>query len=415
MSLSDAQEFSFQRSLKRLRWLGEHSEFYRERFDAASLNVSEVVTPADFARVPTITKLDLIEDQATYAPYGRLFAMPGEALGRVFRTANALYVLFTEHDFNSMARMNADLLTVMGVRPTDVVDVASTYHWVLGGLLQDAALRLLGAAVIAGGPGNTEQRLRVLEQAEVTVLQAFTPYAEELVERAREAGVDPATDFDVRLLLIGGEMRTPESRSQLSAAWGGASAREFYGTSEVGVAAAECELECGMHVSPECYLEVVDPASGDPVGPGQSGEIVLTELYREAQPIMRFKTGDITEWVDTSPCECGRTTPRLGRIIGRTSDVKRVRGLFLAPSVVRSTMARYPNVDRWRVVIDRPKSIDELVLQLHGPGGRPVDDVACEAIMSALREATSLRFRYENVAARALQDAEWCEDRRRVG
>ncbi|MBX6378922.1 MAG: AMP-binding protein, partial [Clostridia bacterium] len=252
--------------------------------------------------LPFIKKEDALDDQARRPPFGTQLAVDKSALRRVYCSAGSFYLGFTAADLQAAVATNVAQLQVLGVRPGDIVDIASSYHWVVAGTLFDESVRSLGATVVPGGPGQSDQRLRVLKDVGVTVLQAFTPYAEALGQELVEKGIDPRRDLRVRLLIIGGELRTSDAQRRLSGLWGGAAVRELYGTAETGIVAAECEAGGGMHISEDFVLEIVDPDTGDPVDPAGGGEIVISELYRQAQPFIRYRTGDITEGVDFSQC-----------------------------------------------------------------------------------------------------------------
>jgi phenylacetate-CoA ligase len=307
------------------------------------------------------------------------------------------------------------MFTILGVREGDLVDIASNFHWVVAGTVMDAALRRLGAGVIPGGPGLSDLRLDVLRRTGATVLQAFTPYAEKLGERLaelRELSDDGGQRHSLRLLLIGGELREANAKARLEALWSGAAARELYGTTEAGLNAVDCEYANGMHLSPQCFLEVVEPDTGQPVAPGSPGEIVITELFRSAQPFIRYRSGDLTEGLILDCCDCGLQTPRLGRIIGRKSDVLRVRGQFLYEALMRSCLNSFPRVDRWRVVVDRPGVIDTLILNVAPADGTTLGADDLTAITGLLRSSCTLTFDVRAVEPSAIEDGSWFEDRR---
>ncbi len=350
-----------------LRNAYENVPFYRRLYDAAGVKPADVKAEADLRLLPMITREQIIQDQRDHPPFGS-FPCPREKLGRVNLIASTYYVVTTHADQRAIVQTLGEVFELMGVRSNDLVDVASAFHWVSGGTQIDAGLRSLGAAVIPGGPGQSEQRLRVLKDTGATVLQAFTPYAEELSRRFEAEGIDAARDLHVRLLLIGGELRDSKAKQRLQEAWGGAAVREHYGLSEAGIVAAECfEVGDGMHMSSHCILEVIDPDSGLPVESGMPGEVVTTELQRSAQPFIRFRTGDITEGIRTDACACGRRTPRLGRILGRRAQIPRVRGLFVPPALIERALREFPEAGAWHLVITRPGTTDVATVQVELP------------------------------------------------
>jgi phenylacetate-CoA ligase len=407
------QPEQFERAKQRLAYAQEHSAFYRKRLADAGLTAAAIRAPADFAEVPFVTKTEVTDDQLAHPPYGSLHIASAGPPARVFCSGGTLLIALTREDLAGLESMFAEMFTVLGVRAGDLVDVASGFHWVVAGTVFDAALRELGAGVIPAGPGLSDLRLDVLHRTGATVLQAFTPYAEALGRKLAEGGPE-ARGHKVRLLIVGGELRAADGKRQLEDLWSGASAREMYGTSEVGMTAADCEYADGMHVSPQCYLEVVEPETGKPVEPGNPGEVVMTELFRTSQPFIRYRSGDITDGLTVEPCACGRSLPRLGRIIGRRSDVLRVRGQFLSAPVMHACLDRYPQIGRWRVVVDRPGATDTLTLQLAPAEGATLADGDLAAVADSLRSSSALRFELAAVQPAEIGEQDWYEDRREL-
>lgn len=387
--------------------------FYRKLYDGAGVHPGDLESLEDLPKLPTISKEQIIADQKRSPPFGDI-ALAEAALTRVNLIASTYYVCLTHDDQRAVTAMFEEMFGILGVRRQDLVDISSAYHWVSGGTQMDAAMRGLGAAVIPGGPGHSEQRIRVLRETRATVLQAFTPYAEELSRRFAEYGVDPKTDLHVRLLIIGGELRDAAAKQRLEDAWGGAAVREYYGVSEAGILAAEClEAGDGMHISSHVHVEVVDPATGQAVPPGQSGEIVTTELVRSAQPFIRYRTGDITEGIRSAPCRCGRHSRRLGRILGRSAEIPRIRGLFIAPALIERTVRSYDEAGEWRLVISRPGTID--LAQLQVELGAPPDrrDFVAADLAKRLKDNVGIAIEVELVAPGSIEKAAKKVDDRR--
>lgn len=367
-----------------LRHAYENVPFYRKLYDAAGVRMEDVKAVDDLHLLPMIEKDQMIRDQKENPPFGS-FTMTAADLNRVNLIASSYYMCLTHEDQLGITRLYRESYEVMGVRDTDLVDISGTYHWVAGGLLRDEAMRSLGAAVIPSGPGQSEQRLRVLKDTRATVLQAFTPYAEELTRQFEANGIDPRRDLNIRLVIISGELRDSKAKHRLEEAWGGAAVRECYGVSEAGLVAAECfEVGDGMHLSPHCIIEVIDPETGRTVAPGQPGEIVTTELMRKGQPFIRFRTGDITEGIRYEPCACGRSSPRMGRILGRRSQIPRVRGLFVPPALIERAVREYPQAGAWKLIISRPGTMDAVNLQVELPAQSDISDKLTRTLKAAV-------------------------------
>jgi phenylacetate-CoA ligase len=373
-----------------LAWAHGKSGFYRDRFDPAVFESDEGLLR--FAEIPLVSKSDVIEDQLAAPPFGTGLCVPREMVSRIYTSVGSLITPMTSEDLADAGRAYASAWRHLGIGFGDTVDIASTYHRALGGTVLDESFRDVGAAVIPGGPGETSERLRLLRDADVTVLQAFTPYAEHLAGAAMEAGIDPKTDFHVRLLLVGGEMRDSAAKTRLGELWGGASIVEGYGAAEVGCVAWECsEAADGMHLLDDVLVEVVDPDTGDPTDARNGGELVLTELYRRAQPWIRFRTGDIVEHVVYEACACGLATPRLGRIVGRRSNILRVRGVFVSISFV-AQICREAGLSRLnRVIVTRASALDEVTVELASDETQDVRMQEEARVVSRLRDALGLR------------------------
>jgi phenylacetate-CoA ligase len=280
----------------------------------------------------------------------------------------------------------------MGCKPGDIVDITFQFNWVTAGTLYDEALRMAGCAVVPGGAGNSAVHIQNMKLLGVTVLVGFPTFLEHLIDVARKEGVDPARDFRVRLVIFTGELRRSDTKKYLSAAFGGADVREHYATADVGVVAYECEYGGGMHLLEDQYVEVLDPETAEPVGPGQPGEVYVTSLKRRAMPIIRYRTWDLTSGLDPTACPCGASTPRLGYIIGRVGTIPRVKGLFVNPREVGEVLADFPQVGRFQLVVDRPEGQDLLVVRVEV--GRAVADPHSEINLRArLTEALRNRLR----------------------
>ncbi|MGQ9556109.1 MAG: phenylacetate--CoA ligase family protein [Anaerolineae bacterium] len=405
------------RQLDRLRehiaYASEHTAYYRRTFREAGVGPERLTSYADLARFPLMTKADVIGDQKGSYPFGSMLAVSSGELRRIHCSGGPVFLALTERDIEATVKTYAEGLAVQGLGKGDILDIASSFHWVVAGTLLEAAARRVGAAAIPGGPGTSALRLQVLRQAGVTALQAFTPYAETLGAMLQEQGIDPNRDLRVRLVSIGGELRMAAAKERLSRLWGNAAVRESYGTGETGMVAAEClEAGDGMHISEDFVVEIIDPETGQPVPPERGGEIVITELFREAQPFIRLRTGDITEGIDFTPCRCGRSTPRLKRIVGRRSSVLRVRGLFVYPEQIQAVVANHTEFRRCQVVADRQGVQDTLTVRLEQSVEGITEDLR-PVLVKELKDAIGLSCQIEVLPPGTFAENEpMCVDRR---
>jgi phenylacetate-CoA ligase len=282
------------------------------------------------------------------------------------------------------------------------------------GTFMDDGYRMLGAAVLPGSVGMSDFHVEVMKLAKVTVIHAFTTFLAQLGEVVRQKGYDPRRDLAVRLGIIGGEIRSEAARRALGEPFGGIQIREQYGTAEVGIIANECEFGGGMHLSDDHVVEVIDPTTAQPVEDGAGGEIVVSDVWRQAMPIIRYRTGDLTEGLNLEACPCGRSAPRLKRIIGRASDIPRIKGMFVVPRNVQNVLDRYPELGRFQLIVERPARQDELTIKIALK--HPVDmDALNPRLRAELHDALRLSANVEFVAVQDLPDGTpLIDDRRKM-
>jgi phenylacetate-CoA ligase len=321
--------------------------------------------------VAPITKSEIIADQGAHPPYGSLIGCGPAELVRLYVGPGPEVTFFTCDDLAATVGDGSWAFYTNGFRASDVVDITIMYHWVIAGTLMDDAYREIGCAVLPGGIGMTGEHLANLRLLKATGMFAFPTFLEELASKAAQAGVVPTRDLpDLRLVTIAGEMRSTSLQQRMEQFWG-VRVREIYGGAEMPFMAAQCAEGGGMHLNPDFLIEVVDAETSEPVGPGEPGVIVASETERFGYPMLRYWTGDITEGLDDSPCPCGRTTPRMGRILGRVGDIARIKGLFVVPSQVRHALDQVSGLGRFQVVVDRPGTQDTLTISVEhgGPAG----------------------------------------------
>jgi phenylacetate-CoA ligase len=399
-----------------LRYAYDRSPFYRRRFDEAGANPHEFRSLADyFERIPFLKKEDIIEDQAKQPPHGSFLAVHPDALVRLYISPGPIVWSFTAEGYRRYCEAFAKGAYTCGVRPSDVVDVTPNYAWVPAGTVMDEGYRMLGAAVLPGSVGMSDFHVEAMRLVKVTVVHAFTTFLAQLGEVVKRKGYDPHKDLAVRLGIIGGEMRSEAARLALAEPFGGIAIREQYGTAEVGVIASECEYGGGMHLSEDHVVEVIDPQTGRHVEEGASGELVVSDIWQQAMPIIRYRTGDLTEGLNLEPCPCGRTAPRLRRIVGRVSDIPRIKGMFVVPRTIQNVLDRYPECGRFQIVVDRPVHQDELTIRV--AMRQPVVDrqALVQRLTADIREAIRLTATVLLVEAAQLpEEAPLIDDRRRV-
>jgi phenylacetate-CoA ligase len=358
-------------TLQRERWDALVAEILpRNAFYAARL-----ADPADFARLPTTTKADLLHDQADHPPYGSVLTYPRERYCRLHQTSGTsgrpLRWLDTRESWDWMLGCWDRMFAMMGLRSDDRLFFAFSFGPFLGFWTAFEAASRAGRFCVPGGGMSSGARLRLLLDNEATVLFCTPTYALRLAEVGREEGIDLAKS-PVRAVVVAGEPggSIPATRARIEAAWG-ARVFDHSGMTEVGPMAIECPANpAGLHVLEDDYLaEVVEPATGEPAPPGQVGELVVTNLGRTGSPLIRYRTGDLVR-VDPRPCPCGSPYLRLdGGILGRADDMIHLRGNNVYPGALEALLRRFPEVAEYRVEVDRSAALTALRVEVEPVNG----------------------------------------------
>ena len=362
-----------------------------ERLRQAGVSSPEDVgSLEDLTRLPFTRKVDLRD----HYPFG-LFAVPREQVVRIHASSGTrgkpTVVGYTRNDLDVWSEVMARTLALAGVQAGMVVHNAYGYGLFTGGLGFHMGAERMGCTVVPISGGLSQRQVLMLEDLGGQVLCCTPSYALNIAQTLVEQGIGPDR-LKLQVCIFGAEPWTEAMRDALERQLG-LKALNVYGLSEIvgpGVAAECIEARNGAHVQEDHFLvEVIDPQSGQPVGPGVEGELVFTTLTKEALPMLRYRTGDIAS-VDLSPCECGRTTARMGRIRGRIDDMLIIRGVNLYPSEVERVLLSVGDVaPHYQLVIERPEAMDELTV-LCEPLTAVDPDGLRRRVEHALREATGL-------------------------
>jgi len=372
---------------------------YRSAFDAAGVRPEDIRTLDDLRRLPFLTKQDL----RMHFPYGML-AVPMEQVVRIHAssgtTGKPTVVAYTRHDLEVWAELMACIISAAGVTSRDILQIAFGYGLFTGAFGLHQAGERVGATVLPISSGHSRRQIQAMLDFGTTALACTPSYALHLSEVMEEMGVDRG-QLRLRWGLFGAEPWSEAMRAELEAKLG-CFATDNYGLSEVigpGVS-GECEYRDGLHINETHFIvEVIDPETLDLLPEGEVGELVFTSLTKEAFPVIRYRTRDLS-WITRAPCSCGRTTARMSRIQGRTDDMLTIRGVNVFPSQVESVLATVPGLTvNYQIIVDRPGTLDEMEVRVEVSPDFATDDMgafrrlqdqAREALLSVLGLSTKI-------------------------
>ncbi|MBJ6723940.1 phenylacetate--CoA ligase family protein [Geomesophilobacter sediminis] len=364
MPREEIEQLQLERLQATLNRVYKNVTCYRNKFKELGIVPEDVRSLADLSKLPFTTKEDL---RLNY-PYG-MFAVPLREVVRIHSssgtTGKPTVVGYTRHDLKVWSSLVARFMTAAGVSHDDVVQIAFGYGMFTGAFGLHYGSELIGASVIPMGAGNTEKQIMIMQDYRSTALVSTPSYAITIAERMEKMGVDPKT-LSLKVGLFGGEPWSEAMRKEIESKLC-ISATDNYGLSEVigpGVA-GECQVKSGMHISEDAFIaEIIDPETGETLPPGSVGELVLTSLTKEAFPMVRYRTRDIT-CLDYTPCQCGRTTVRMRKTMGRSDDMLIIKGVNVYPSQIEDVLIAIEGCQpHYQLVVDRKGSMDTLEVQI---------------------------------------------------
>ncbi len=364
MPLEDLHALQEDRLKSVVRYVYDHSAFYRRKFNEAGVEPSDIKTLADVVKLPFTRKTDLRDNY----PTGMFSAHKSQVVRYHVSsgtTGKPTVVGYTKGDIETWSESLARAFTSIGLGPDDVVQVGYGYGLFTGGLGAHYGAERIGAAVLPVGTGNTERQIELMQDLGTTAIACTPSYFLHIMEVAEKMGVSIKNDTQLKAGIFGAEPWSLETRKRIEDATG-IRAYDIYGTSEIsGPLFTECHVQKGIHVWADMFLtEVIDPKTEEPVGEGETGELVFTTLHKYALPLIRYRIGDLSI-VSNEPCECGRTHPRIMRILGRTDDMLIIRGINVFPSQVESVLMKIPEVgDHWEIIVDRKGPLDMMTVRV---------------------------------------------------
>ncbi len=389
MPRKELEKLQLERLKQVVKYVYEKVPFYRRTMKERGVTPDDIKSLSDITKLPFTSKVDFRDNY----PFG-LTCVPMDRIVRIQSssgtTGKPVVVPYTQKDIDTWAEVMARSLACAGVTKGDVVQNAYGYGLFTGGLGIHYGAERLGAAVLPASAGNTKRQIMLLQDLGTTVLTCTPSYALIINETAREMGVD-IRDTKLRVGVFGAEPWSENMRHDIESKLG-IQALNIYGLTEIigpGVA-QECQHKAGMHIWEDHFLvEIIDPNTGEQLPYGKEGELVITTLTKEAQPILRFRTRDITSLLPEK-CECGRTMVRMSRITGRSDDMIRVRGVSVFPSQIEDVLLTVQGIEpQYMIVVDKQNAFasDELEIWVEVSEGTFSDEMAKMTALQAKLQA----------------------------
>ena len=360
------------------------------------VEAAQITGVADLARLPVLRKSDLGRAQGAAAPFGGLTSLPAAGFAHIFQSPGPIYEPGgVSHDWWRMGRF----LHACGVGRGDIVQNCFGYHLTPAGMIFENGARAVGAAVLPAGTGQTELQARAAHDVGVTAYAGTPDYLKVILDKAEEMGLS----LKITKAAVGGGALFPSLRAEYAAR--GIACLQCYATADLGNIAYESAAQEGMIVDEGVIVEIVTPGTGNPVAPGEVGEVVVTTLNPD-YPLIRFATGDLSA-VMQGESPCGRTNLRIKGWMGRADQTTKIKGMFVRPEQVAALVARHDTIARARVIASREGEADVMTVRIEAAGGE------AEHFAGSVVETLKLKGRIEIVPPGSLpNDGKVIEDLR---
>ncbi len=367
LSREEMEALQLERLKETVQRVYERVEPYRKKMDEKGVKPEDIKSLKDLSKLPFVTKQDMRDNY----PFG-LFAVPKDELVRIHAssgtTGKPTVVGYTKGDMDVWTECVSRIACAGGAQPSDVAQICFGYGMFTGALGLHYGLENIGAAIVPSSTGNSEKQLMYMKDFGTTLLVATPSYALRLAEVAREIGIDPQRDLKVKIGLVGSELLTDAMRAEMHKYWGNDMlVTSNYGMSELmgpGVS-GECEYINGMHINEDYFIpEIINPQTGEVLPEGEWGELVITCIKKEALPLIRYRTKDITR-LHYEPCKCGRTTCRMENLSGRSDDMLKIRGVNVFPSQIEEVVLSVDGLGpHYEIIVERDGYSDKLTVRV---------------------------------------------------
>ena len=367
LSRQEMEKLQLERLQETVKRVYEKVEPYRKKMIDAGVTPDDIKSLSDLSKLPFVTKQDMRDNY----PFG-LFAVPKEKLLRIHAssgtTGKPTVVGYTKADMEMWTECVSRIACAGGATEKDVAQICFGYGMFTGALGLHYGLENIGATIVPSSTGNSEKQIMYMKDFGTTLLVATPSYALRLAEVARNMGVDPKTDLNVKIGLVGSELLTDAMRDEMHKYWGDEMlVTSNYGMSELmgpGVS-GECEYMDGMHINEDYFIpEIINPETGEVLPAGEKGELVITCIKKEGLPLIRYRTKDITRLI-YEPCKCGRTTVRMENLDGRSDDMLKIRGVNVFPSQIEEVVLSIDELGpHYEIIVEREGYNDKLTVRV---------------------------------------------------
>ncbi len=370
----EIEKIQLERLQDTVKRIYEKVPYYKGKMDEVGIKPNDIKCLKDLSKLPFTVKDDLRQNY----PFG-LFTVPQKEVVRLHAssgtTGKPTVVGYTKKDLDTWSELIARIVTMAGASDEDTVQIAFGYGLFTGAFGLHYGLEKVGTTVVPISSGNTEKQIMLMQDFGTTILVSTPSYALHIAEVANRMGINPKTDLKVRLGLFGGEGSTEAMREELQKAWG-MLATENYGMSELigpGVSGECVELK-GMHICEDHFIpEIINPKTGEVLPAGEEGELVITTITKEALPLIRYRTKDITRLM-YDKCECGRTSVRMAKIAGRTDDMLIIRGVNVFPSQIEEVLLKFNEIGpHYEIVVKKKGHLDIMEIDVELIDGSILD------------------------------------------
>ena len=364
---SEIEKIQLERLIETVNRVYEKVPAYRKKMDDAGVAPSDIKTLADISKLPFVTKQDMRDNY----PFG-LFAVPREEIVRIHAssgtTGKPTVVGYTQGDLDNWTTCVSRIACMGGASAKDTAQICFGYGMFTGAIGLHYGLEKIGAAIVPSSTGNSEKQIMYMQDFETSLLVATPSYALRLAEVAGEMGLDPKKDLKVKIALVGSELLTDAMREEMHRFWGDdLLITSNYGMSELmgpGVS-GECTEHCGMHINEDFFIpEIIDPVTGEVLPEGSEGELVISCIRKEALPLIRYRTKDITR-LHYEKCKCGRTFCRMENLKGRSDDMLKIRGVNVFPSQIEEVILSVEEIGpHYEIIVERDGYLDKMTIKV---------------------------------------------------